>query len=240
MAEVLVTGGSIFGGILKRHLLAEGFSVTNIDIVPDHDQHPSLASVRGDIRDQELVRSIFASARFAAVFHCAAMLAHGHVGHRDLWTSNVDGTKNLAQACRDYSVRKLIFTSSNCLWGRNLGTRFSEQAAVSRRGLRQEHQAGCRTGAGGVHPGNGCHHPALSDNHRGSGSAGWVYLRSFSNLSTRASPCGWSGDGSNRYQFIYAQDLVSASELAAMESPARTSSTSVRITWIRCARRMRR
>jgi UDP-glucose 4-epimerase len=36
--EVLVTGGSgFFGGVLKRRLLAEGFAVTNIDLVRDED-----------------------------------------------------------------------------------------------------------------------------------------------------------------------------------------------------------
>jgi hypothetical protein len=39
--EVLVTGGSgFFGGVLKRRLLAEGFAVTNIDLVRDEDAGP--------------------------------------------------------------------------------------------------------------------------------------------------------------------------------------------------------
>ena len=76
--EVLVTGGSgFFGGVLKRRLLSEGFAVTNVDLVRDEDSHPALTSVQGDIRDAPLLARIFAEHGFKAVFHCAAMLAHG-------------------------------------------------------------------------------------------------------------------------------------------------------------------
>ena len=51
-----------------------------------------------------------------AVFHCAAVLAHGmSIDGRDLWALNVGATVMLAEACRDYGVPKLIFTSTNCL-----------------------------------------------------------------------------------------------------------------------------
>jgi len=50
--EVFVTGGSgFFGGVLKRRLLAEGFAVTNIDLVRDEDVHEALTSIQGDLRD---------------------------------------------------------------------------------------------------------------------------------------------------------------------------------------------
>ncbi|HKO12347.1 MAG TPA: NAD(P)-dependent oxidoreductase, partial [Acidobacteriaceae bacterium] len=128
MPEVLVTGGSgFFGGILKRKLLDEGYSVTNIDLVADTDQHPALTHVRGDIRDSALVESVFATRRFDAVFHTAAMLAHGGVDERVLWTSNVDGTRVLAEAARRHGVRPFIFISTNCLWGKNLGHAVREE-----------------------------------------------------------------------------------------------------------------
>ena len=76
--EVLVTGASgFFGGVLKRRLLAEGFAVTNIDLVRDEDAGAEgLTSVQGDIRDAELLARMFAEHKFEGVFHCAAMLAH--------------------------------------------------------------------------------------------------------------------------------------------------------------------
>lgn len=214
MPEVLVTGGcGFFGGILKRHLLAEGFSVTNIDVVPDQDQHPSLRSLHGDIRDESLVRGIFAGGQFAAVFHCAAMLAHGRIRGDLLWTSNVDGTRNLARACREYGVRKLIFTSSNCLWGRNLGHPVREDdppapvEPYGRSKLAAEQVLAeyaddveivilrCPT--------------VISSGRLGLLAILFEFIHENRSV--------WVvGDGSNRYQFIYAPDLVRAC-VAAME-----------------------
>src|ERR1700677_1212558 len=98
--EVLVTGGSgFFGGVLKRRLLEEGFAVTNIDLVRDEDAGAEgLTSVQGDIRDAGLLARMFAEHRFDAVFHCAAMLAHDVKDDTLLWTSNVDGTRLVAEA----------------------------------------------------------------------------------------------------------------------------------------------
>src|SRR5277367_5237685 len=122
MQEVLITGGSgFFGGVLKRRLLAEGFRCVNIDLVHDPDQHENLETIQGDLRDRSQLSQIFASHKFAAVFHCAAMLAHGSMDEKLLWSSNVDGTLNIAEACRSFDVSNLVFTSTNCLWGSNLG-----------------------------------------------------------------------------------------------------------------------
>src|ERR1700748_1490805 len=101
MIHVLITGGSgFFGGILKRRLLAEGYACSNIDLVADPDTHANLTSIQGDIRDNSLLKKIFAEQAFAAVFHCAAQLAHDAVDDKLLWTSNVDGTRNLAEGAK--------------------------------------------------------------------------------------------------------------------------------------------
>ena len=123
MRRVLVTGGSgFFGGLLKERLLQEGFSVTNIDLVADPVKHLNLTSIQGDIRDEAVVDAMFTSGQFDAVIHCAAILAHGFsIDEKDLWTSNVDGTRRIAEACRKHSVTKLVFISTNCLWASPLG-----------------------------------------------------------------------------------------------------------------------
>jgi nucleoside-diphosphate-sugar epimerase len=123
MPHVLVTGGAgFFGGILKRHLLRQHYDVTSIDRVPDPNWHPRLSKIQGDLRDPWLMNDVFERAGYDAVFHCAAVLAHGmKLDEHDLWASNVDATRMLAEACRDYGVQKLIFTSTNCLWASNPG-----------------------------------------------------------------------------------------------------------------------
>jgi nucleoside-diphosphate-sugar epimerase len=95
--------------------------VVSIDLVPDAARHVALTSIEGDIRDEAAMKSLFAKHKFDAVFHIAAMLAHGKMNHDLLWTSNVDGTGVVARCARDAGVKKLVFTSTNCLWASNLG-----------------------------------------------------------------------------------------------------------------------
>ncbi len=209
--EVLVTGGSgFFGGLLKRRLLAEGFAVTNIDLVRDEAGDPALTSVQGDIRDEELLRRMFAEHKFEAVFHCAAMLAHDVKDETLLWTSNVDGTRLVAEAAVAAGVMRIVNISSNCLWAEGFGRPVTEadvpapvelygrsklQAERELEVLREKYPElrvvtlRC---------------PTIID----SGRLGLLaILFEFIEDGKKV----WVvGDGSSRYQFIYAQDLATA------------------------------
>ena len=216
MPEVLVTGGSgFFGGILKRQLLTDGFGVTNIDLVSDLDTHPSLTIIHGDIRNQALLNRLFADRSFTAVFHCAAMLAHDRIDKQDLWTSNVDGTRNLAEACRNHGVRKFIFTSTNCLWGRNLGHPVREDdppapvELYGRSKLAAEQALSDYTNDVDI---TILRCPTII-------SSGRLGLLAILFEFIEEGKSVWVvGEGSNRYQFIYAPDLVRACT-AALQSP---------------------
>jgi nucleoside-diphosphate-sugar epimerase len=209
MSHVLVTGGAgFFGGILKRHLLQNHFRVTSIDRVPDPSWHPNLTKVTGDLRNLALLKSAFQGSRFDAVFHCAAVLAHGmSVDEGDLWSSNVGATRMLAEACRSYGVPKLVFISTNCLWASNLGhpVREDEPPAPA------EIYGQSKLQGEEILRGYAKHLdvvilrcPTIIDRGRlgllailfefiDDGKTVWVV-----------------GDGSNRYQFIYAEDLARA------------------------------
>jgi len=208
MKNVLVTGGSgFFGGVLKRRLLAEGYRATNIDLVVDADRHANLQSIQGDIRDVALLNELFAREKFDAVMHCAALLAHDTIDDNALWTSNVDGTRNLAEACRVHGVPKLIFTSTNCLWASNLGHEVKEDERPDPIELYGRSKlAGEEILAEYKNDLNvviiRC--PTIID----SGRLGLLaILFEFIQDGKKV----WVvGDGSNRYQFIYAQDLAAA------------------------------
>jgi UDP-glucose 4-epimerase len=208
MTHVLITGASgFFGSLLKRRLLDEGYACTNIDLVPDPDTHEHLTSVQGDIRDSALLGQLFAGQEFAAVFHCAAQLAHDAIDDKLLWTSNVDGTRNLAEAAREAGVRKFVFISSNCLWASNLGHDVTEDEPPSpielygRSKLAGE-QVLAEYAADLDVITIRC--PTIID----SGRLGLLaILFEFIDDGKKV----WVvGDGGNRYQFIYAQDLATA------------------------------
>ena len=121
MTAVLVTGGAgFFGGILKQRLLHEGLECVSIDVQPDWVSHPRLRSVEGDIRDRAVLERLFSERHFDAVFHCAALLAHAGDDKDALWSSNVYGTRLLAEVAAAHAVPKFVFISSNCLWGESL------------------------------------------------------------------------------------------------------------------------
>ncbi len=118
--RILLTGGAgFFGSILKEELLKQGYICVSIDLKPDTYQHKNFTAIRGDIRNINLLDKIFSEYKFDAVFHCAALLAHVRKDLKNLWTSNVDGTKNVAELCKKHKVNKIIFISSNCLWAKN-------------------------------------------------------------------------------------------------------------------------
>ena len=128
MKTYLITGGAgFFGSILKKELLADGAFCVSIDIEPDDFTHENFVAYKDDIRDKEALRKIFSKYKFDAVFHCAALLAHDVKSELDLWTSNVDGTRNVADFAREFGVQKLLFISSNCLWGRSFEVKVTEE-----------------------------------------------------------------------------------------------------------------
>jgi UDP-glucose 4-epimerase len=217
MQEILVTGGSgFFGGVLKRRLLDEGFAVTNIDLVRDIDTHSALISIQGDIRDAALLARIFAEHRFVAVMHCAAMLAHDVQDETMLWTSNVDGTRLVAEAAATAGVPTLVNISSNCLWAENLGRPVTAEDPPAPVEIYGRSKLAAEQALAAVQAEHSklnivtlrC--PTIID----SGRLGLLaILFEFIDENRKV----WVvGDGSNRYQFIYAQDLATAC-IACME-----------------------
>jgi nucleoside-diphosphate-sugar epimerase len=210
--EVLVTGGSgFFGGVLKRRLLEEGFAVTNIDLVRDEDAGAEgLTSVQGDIRDAGLLARMFGEHKFEGVFHCAAMLAHDVKDETLLWTSNVDGTRLVAEAALVAGVIKMVNISSNCLWAEGFGrpvTEADEPAPVELYGrskLQAERELAALVEKHPEFKVVTLRCPTIID----SGRLGLLaILFEFIEDGKKV----WVvGDGSSRYQFIYAQDLATA------------------------------
>lgn len=130
MERVLVTGGSgFFGSILIARLLDAGHECLSIDLQENPSKHPRLTSVVGDIRDRDLLDRLFSEHRVSTVYHCAAVLAHAIKDHDFLWTSNVEGTRNVAAAAAKSGAGSLVFTSSNCLWAENFGRPVTEDDA---------------------------------------------------------------------------------------------------------------
>lgn len=209
MKTYILTGGSgFFGSILKRRLLDDGHSVVSIDIHQDEDRHPNLESVQADIANRDRMFEIFGRHRYDGVFHVAAELAHAVECQKSLWRSNVVGTEVIAEATRNAQIPSLVFTSSNCLWGKAFSRPVTETDTphpVETYGLSKWEGEKVLSRYKGDFHAVSIRCPTIID----SGRLGLLAIL-FEFI--REGRCVWTvGKGSNRYQFIYAQDLASAS-----------------------------
>jgi dihydroflavonol-4-reductase len=112
--QAFLTGASGFvGSHLLRALTDGGASVRCLARDPSRLRPPPDARievVRGDLNDAALLREAVKDCRI--VYHCAAdyrLFAHRS---KDLYESNVDGTRNVLAAAAAAGVRRVVYTSS--------------------------------------------------------------------------------------------------------------------------------
>jgi len=142
----LITGGAGFiGSHLTERLLCDGHQVTVIDDFNSYYdpavKYQNLASIRdritlveGDIRDAILVERTFAKGQFDQVIHIAAR-AGVRPSIKDpklYFTTNIDGTFNLLDACRYHGVKRFTFASSSSVYGINKKVPFAESDPLER------------------------------------------------------------------------------------------------------------
>ncbi len=116
MSKFLVTGGAGFLGInLVRYLLDRGHEVTSLDLAEfDYeDCREKVRIVTGDIRDAEAVKQ--ATAGQDQVVHCAAALPL--YSREEIFSTDVDGTRNVMAAAAEASLDRAIMISSTAVYG---------------------------------------------------------------------------------------------------------------------------
>ena len=115
MTRSLVTGGSgYFGSLLVRRLLEHGHRVRVFDLHDADDRPDDVEFLRGDIRDADAVAA--AVAGVDVVFHNVAQVPLAR-DHELLRSVNVDGTSVLLGCARTADVAKVVHTSSSAVFG---------------------------------------------------------------------------------------------------------------------------
>ncbi len=115
MTRSLVTGGSgYFGSLLVAHLLRAGHQVRVLDLNDADDRPADVEFHRGDIRDAAVVRA--AVEGIDVVFNNVAQVPLAKDPYL-LRSVNVDGTALLLHAARDARVGKVVHTSSSAVFG---------------------------------------------------------------------------------------------------------------------------
>jgi len=125
--QVLVTGADGFiGSHLVEELVKSGAKVRALAIYNSFNTWGWLDSsevvndvevVLGDIRDPFLCQKITKDCH--TVFHLAALIAipYSYVAPNSYVETNVNGTLNIAQACLDNGVKRLMHTSTSEVYG---------------------------------------------------------------------------------------------------------------------------
>jgi len=113
MMNVFVTGvGGQLGCDVMNELKKRGYIVIGSDIIEKNDDH----YIQLDITDQAAVEAALHALRPDAVIHCAAWTAVDaaeDAENRDkVYAVNVDGTKHLAEACRQLGC-KMLYVSTD-------------------------------------------------------------------------------------------------------------------------------
>jgi len=148
MKTILVTGGAGFiGSHLVDKLLAENsWRVIVVDDFNDfyspkikreniaaHFTNPNFKLYEADIRDAENLRAIFQAEKFDAIVHLAARAGvRPSLSQPILFAeTNINGTINLLELAREFSIGNFVFGSSSSVYGINSKTPFSEEDKIS-------------------------------------------------------------------------------------------------------------
>jgi len=111
MKPALVTGASGFlGWHVARVLIKRGYGVRALVRETSRVDDLEVEPVTGDLRDPKSVKRAVDGC--GLVFHVAADYRLWAADPRELYASNVDGTRNVMEAARNAGVERIVYTST--------------------------------------------------------------------------------------------------------------------------------
>lgn len=116
---VLITGGSGFvGKALTLRLLEKGYKIYSLSRHPPAEAK-NLIPLAGDITTLNDFGLEQVPKDIDCVFHLAGIHRLGEHGSKEIWETNVTGTKNVLSFCWKHNIDRLLFTSTAYTLARN-------------------------------------------------------------------------------------------------------------------------
>ncbi len=116
--RIAVTGGSgKIGRYVLRELLSRGHEPVNLDRVAPSPQEPDCPYQQVDLCRFEEISAFLKAHPFDAVVHLANWKSDGLVSGPRTYADNVSATFNLFQASADAAIPRVIYASSNHVYG---------------------------------------------------------------------------------------------------------------------------
>ncbi|MCL2089434.1 MAG: NAD-dependent epimerase [Oscillospiraceae bacterium] len=141
MPVTLITGAAGFIGFhLAGRLLSQGETVVGFDNINDYydpalkhsrlellSKYPNFTFVKGDLADRSAVDRLFSEYRPQSAVHLAAQAGVRYsIDNPQVYIdSNITGTFNILEACRNFPVGHLVYASSSSVYGNQEKTPFS-------------------------------------------------------------------------------------------------------------------
>jgi nucleoside-diphosphate-sugar epimerase len=125
MTTVLVTGGAGYvGAVLVPKLLQRGYRVKVLDlflfgqhVLADHATNPALECIKGDIRDQGILRQVLPGTDSVVHLACISNDPSFELNPHLSKSINYDAFEPLVRIARESGARRFIYASTSSVYG---------------------------------------------------------------------------------------------------------------------------
>ncbi len=122
MKKIFITGGAGYvGAVMVPHLIEHGFQVTVLDLMiyGEHvlEKHHNLKAIKGDIRDQTLLRKLIPGHDVVIHLACISNDPSFEMNPELGKSINLDAFRPLVEISKNSNVKRFFYASSSSVYG---------------------------------------------------------------------------------------------------------------------------